>query len=161
MKALDKHFDDIFGQTFTTANMANLAKSADTLLRGHLPMANSYPPYNIRKLGDDKYALEIAAAGYSLGEFLIEVENGVLKIECNPAKALREDNFLYQGLSYKKWFRAFNLAEGVVVSNAELVNGILSVWFETVKPPSKKVKINITQPSAKKHPQVLNEDSVI
>ena len=160
MKSFDKHFDDIFGQTFTTANMASLAKSADTLLRGHLPLANSYPPYNIRKLSDDKYSLEIAAAGYSLSEFLIEVENGVLKIECNPVRD-PADNFLYQGLSYKKWFRAFNLAEGVIVSNAELVNGILSVWFETVKPPSKKIKINITQPSAKKHPQVLNEDSVI
>jgi molecular chaperone IbpA len=119
----------------------------------------SYPPYNIRTLGDDKFVLEIVAAGHNLGEFLIELEDRILTIQCTPEKP--ENNFMYQGLSYKKWFRQFTLTPGLVVKNAELVNGILRVLFDREAPIPKKLKINISQPTASSNPQLLNEDSVM
>jgi len=150
-------FDEVFGQTFKTSDMASISKNVNSVLYNTLNV--SYPPYNIRKISEGHYVLEIVAAGYSMDEFLIELEDRTLNIECNPVKPV--DNFLFQGLSYKKWLRTFTLAPGVAIKGAELVNGILRVLFDSKTNLPKKVKINISQPTAKSNPQLLNEDSVM
>ena len=122
---------------------------------------NSFPAYNIRKNGDNKYTIEIAAAGLDLGSFDITLDKDVLSIKCNPEKQ-DPKNFLYQGLSYKNWMREFILNDGVEIKNASLLNGLLKIELEKyVKDTAAPKKINIDAPSAKKNRQVLNEDSDI
>jgi molecular chaperone IbpA len=125
----------------------------------------NFPPYNIRKVGDNKYVVEIAAAGYTLGEFDITVDKDVLRIACTPNKEHEkyyEQSFIYRGLTSKPWLRNFILSDGVEVKDATLLNGLLTVFLEHFVPQEDKPKkINISQPTAASNPQLLNEDSVI
>lgn len=121
----------------------------------------TYPPYNIRKTADNNYVVEIAAAGFSFGDFDITLDDDVLSIKCTPPKD-EEATFLYRGLTSKSWQRDFVLNDNVVVKNASLVNGMLKIFLEhLVKEEKKPIKINIAQPTAKQTRQLLNEDSVI
>lgn len=153
---LDSTFPfDRFGVGFDS--LANTRRNLLETIRSQAQI--SFPPYNIRKDGENKYVIEIAAAGYSLGDFEITLEDDALRIKCTPPK---EDstNFLHQGLSYKTWTRDFVLNEGVKVSNATLLNGMLKIFLEHIVPQQKKpVKINIDAPKEKTHRQLLNESS--
>ena len=73
----------------------------------------SYPPYNIESIADDKYAITLAIAGFEEKELEIEVENS--------------STFLHQGIANRSFCRTFSLAEYVEVSSAKLTNGILTI----------------------------------
>lgn len=146
-----------FGVGFDT--LANTRRNLLESIRQSTQVA--FPPYNIRKDGDNKYVIEIAAAGYTLGDFDIILEEDALRIKCSPPK---EDptNFLHQGLTYKSWTRDFVLNDGVKIKNATLLNGMLKIFLEHNVPQEKKpIKINIEAPTSKLHPQLLNESSHI
>ena len=143
-----------FGVGFDT-----IADTRRNLLENIKRAQSAFPPYNIRKSGDNKYIIEIAAAGYSLGDFEMTLEEDVLHITCTPPKEDSKD-FVHQGLSYKAWSRDFILKDGVKVKNASLVNGMLKVFLEYITAEEKKpLKINIDAPSEKLNPQLLNESS--
>lgn len=121
----------------------------------------TYPPYNIRKTADNNYVVEIAAAGFSLADFDITLDEDVLSIKCSPPKD-DESTFLYRGLTSKSWQRDFVLNDNVVVKDASLFNGMLKIFLEhLVKEEKKPLKINISQPKAKDTRTLLNEDSTI
>ena len=52
--------------------MANMIDSA-TRLDG----AQGYPPYNIERVADDEFAIEIAVAGFGEGDLDIETKDGL------------------------------------------------------------------------------------
>lgn len=120
----------------------------------------SYPPCNIRKLdGQNVYKIELAVAGYTLADLEIELTDNVLTISSpgvNPGNDL-----LSQGFAYRAFTKKFSLMDSVVVKNAELVNGVLSIYLEDQVPTPKTMKINIEAPKATTHPQLLNEASDI
>lgn len=119
----------------------------------------TYPPYNIRKTTENTYVVEIAAAGFTIDNFEITLDGDALRIACIPSK---EDTstFLWNGLSQKSWARDFILSEGVRVTNASLVNGLLKIFLEHSVPVEKKpLRINIEQPTSKETRTLLNEDS--
>lgn len=119
----------------------------------------TYPPYNIRKNGEGKYVVEIAAAGAAMADFDITLEEDVLHIKCTPPKSEGAE-FIHQGLTYKAWMRDFVLKDGVKVKNATLINGMLRVFLEHVAAEEKKpLKINIDAPTEKQAPRLLNENS--
>lgn len=152
---LDFPFDKL-GVGFDT-----LAETRKNMYENLKRAQNAFPPYNIRKNGTNKYVVEIAAAGYSLGDFDIELDQDVLRIKCNPPKE-DDASFVHRGLTYKHWTREFVLNEGVSVKNATLFNGMLKVFLEHLVPEEKKpLKINIEQPKAKDTRMLLNEDSNI
>lgn len=131
---------------FPFANGFDDIHNARKTIYEHIKRAESstnYPPYNIRKKTENYYAIEIAAAGYSLSDFDIEFENGLLRIKCNPPK---EDasTFIHRGLTNKSWLREFVLNDSVIVKSANLANGILEISLEQIVPEHKKpLKINI------------------
>lgn len=125
----------------------------------HKNAATSFPAYNIRKNGENKFTIEIAAAGLDLGAFDITLDKDILSIKCTPEKQ-DPKNFLHQGLSYKNWMREFMLNDGVEIKNASLINGLLKIELEKyLKETDAPKKINIETPSSKKQRQVLNENS--
>lgn len=147
-----KSINDAFNEAFNTRSLFETA--FDNLAKV------SYPPYNIRKTPSG-YVLEVAAAGYTMAELDIQLEDNQLKISCTPAKRAM-DQFIHQGLTYRPWVRVFTMADTVSIANAEFVNGLLQVYFTSKVPEAKKpLKINIGQPKAESHPQLLNEDSAI
>jgi molecular chaperone IbpA len=109
-----------------------------------------YPPYNIERLGDDRYQISLAAAGFGADEIAITAEQNVLTIEGRkPEKEQRQ--YLYQGISGRPFKRRFNLADYVQVTGAAFENGLLRIELvreipETMKP--RRIAINGAAPSS-------------
>jgi molecular chaperone IbpA len=107
--------------------------------------AVSYPPYNIKKVGDNKYLVELAVAGFGKTDIDITLEENVLKISGKMDSGDAESNYLYKGIAERGFMRNFTLADTIEVKNAELINGVLKVWLENILPDHKKTrKVEIT-----------------
>lgn len=132
----DKYFigaDKMF-QTLAKANEAAL-KSVP-----------GYPPYNIVKVDENKYVIEMAVAGFGKQNIDIELANNTLVIKGGlTVNDLGEESvnpvtYLYKGIADRSFTRKFSLADTVEVKNAELVNGMLKLWLENIIPEDKKPK---------------------
>ena len=140
-------FDDIFedfGKMFD-----------ENILRGSYKQ--SYPPYDIVKVTDNKYNIQIALAGYSKKDIEVKVEENALagyskkdievKVEENAlsVKSIRESSeekqeVIHQGISKRYFERQFTIADDVEVLGAELKDGLLTVSLERIIPEHKKAK---------------------
>lgn len=119
----------------------------------------NFPFYNIKRMGENKYKIELALAGYSISDLDITLDKNTLSISGSMAEDDLTD-YIYKGFASRKFNRQFTLMDNIKIGNAELVNGILSIWLEEfVRDEDKPKKININQPSADSHPQLLNETS--
>jgi molecular chaperone IbpA len=99
-----------------------------------------YPPYNIRKVEDNKYLIELALAGFSRNDIEILLEDNVLKISGKSKSDDSGDSFLYKGIAERAFNRTFSLADTIEVKNADLINGMLKIWLENIIPDNKKSK---------------------
>jgi molecular chaperone IbpA len=110
---------------------------------------SSYPPYNISKDGN-LFAIEIAVAGLSKEDIQIELANGVLSVSYDGPKSELingEDKVVYQGIAQRAFKQQFTLSEDVVVQDAELINGLLTISLEKIIPDEKKPRmIKISTP---------------
>ena len=92
----------------------------------HAGTDDNYQPCNVERLGDDRYQISLAVAGFSREEISITAEQNVVTIEGNkPEKTQRE--FLYRGISTRAFRRQFNLADYVQVKGATFDNGLLKI----------------------------------
>jgi molecular chaperone IbpA len=114
--------------------------------------AQTYPPYNIERTGEDSYRISMAVAGFSDEEISIEAHRNVLTV-----KGERKDEgtgegseLLYRGIASRAFERRFQLADHVEVVGASLRNGLLFVDLKRNIPEELKPrKIAITASSAK------------
>ncbi len=123
----------------STVGYDRLASLLDSTLRSD-SVAPGYPPYNIEMLGEDRYAVTLAVAGFNSDELDINVEKGVLTIRGSKS-ADAERKYLYQGIANRTFERKFTLADYVEVRSADLNNGLLTVNLvkevpEAMKPRS-------------------------
>lgn len=99
-----------------------------------------YPPYNIRKVDENKYVIEMAVAGFGKTDIDVTLDGDVLRVAGNVNTEKSENNYLYKGIAERSFERNFSVADTVVVKNAELLNGMLKIWLENVIPDAKKPK---------------------
>lgn len=109
---------------------------------------DTYPPYNIERLGEDRYQISLALAGFGPADIGLTTEQNVLTIEGRKAEAKRE--YLYRGISSRPFKRQFSLADYVQVTGATFDNGLLRIELlreipEAMKP--RKIAINGAMPS--------------
>lgn len=99
----------------------------------------SYPPYDIVKVDDDSYRVDIAVAGFDKKDIEVSVDNGTLVIK---GEVLTEETkeVLHKGIATRKFTRTFALGEYMEVILAEFKNGMLSVEVERIVPEEKKPK---------------------
>ena len=119
-------FDDIF-DTFETLSTSNT-------------FSNSYPPYDIVKVDDYKYNVELAVAGFSKGDIKVDYADNTLTIESKKETKEEEDKFIHKGISKRYFKRSFTIADDVVVNGAELKDGLLTIELEKILPEGKKPK---------------------
>ncbi len=105
--------------------------------------AMNYPPYNIKKVGENKYVLELAVAGFGKHDIELTLQDGTLTVKGNTTlDTLMKDGvdvaYLHKGIADRAFTRQFSLADTVEIKNAELINGMLKVWLENIIPDSKK-----------------------
>ena len=101
--------------------------------------STGFPPYNIRKEGDYHYVIEMALAGFSKEDIEIEVADGTLSVRSDKKDDVADN--LYRGISFRKFNRKFTLSDDIVVNDASLDNGMLTINLERVVPEEKKPRL--------------------
>jgi molecular chaperone IbpA len=125
-----------------------------------MPKIPSYPPYNIKKINDEHFVIEMAVAGFGKQNLDIEIKDDTLTISGNLDTD--DTDYIYQGIANRAFTRKFTLADTVVVKNAELANGLLKIALERFIPEEKKAKkIDILDPFGiqEKTKQLLTEST--
>jgi len=131
LKPFSIGFDDMFDQFESMLGNGGLVQ-------------NNYPPYNIRKTGKDKYAIELAVAGFSKNDVEIEYEDKLLTVKTKKInKSVEENNdeIIHRGISQRSFSRSFTIADDVKVNAAELKDGLLTVNCEKIIPEQKRKKL--------------------
>ena len=139
-----KDFDSWFvGFDKVAEKMASVADQAQTL-------AAKYPPYNLKKIDENKYTIELAVAGFAKQDLEIEIVDDKLIIKGNThaGEPAEQDStgewtwpqMLHQGLAMRPFTRTFTLSDNVEIRGASLLNGILKIVLEAIIPEHKKPK---------------------
>jgi len=139
-KDLDRFF---VGFDKVAERMASAADQAQAL-------ATKYPPYNLKKIDENKYTIELAVAGFAKQDLEIEIVDDKLIIKGNThaGEPAEQDStgewtwpqMLHQGLAMRPFTRTFTLSDNVEIRGASLLNGILKIVLEAIIPEHKKPK---------------------
>ena len=157
---MTKYLPQIFGESFKDFDkffvgfddqFNRLQKLHDDITK-NIP---NYPPYNIRKVDDTHYTIEMAVAGFGQNEIDIEIDGGKLVVKGNVSQEA-EDNFLFKGIANRAFTRTFALNDQVEVKDAELFNGMLKIALERLIPETQKPKKVAVKSKGEK--QLLNEE---
>lgn len=100
----------------------------------------NYPPYNIVQLDEDNYRIEIAVAGFGMGDLNITQDGNTLVVEGSSPKTESEVTFLHKGIGARSFRREFTLADHVEVENASLDLGMLHIQLKRELPEAMKPK---------------------
>jgi len=98
----------------------------------------SYPPYNINKVDDLNYQIEMALAGFNKKDIEIKSADSQLTIKSVESDDKDEKETLHRGISKRKFSRTFTLAEDIKVNGAKLKDGMLLIDLEKIVPEEKK-----------------------
>jgi molecular chaperone IbpA len=109
----------------------------------HLPEgqpahAAGYPPYDIQKTGADTYRISMAVAGFSMDDLMIVNQARHLTVSGKVNRDESSVQYLHRGIATRAFERRFDLAEGVTVTSASLVDGLLHVDLARVVPEAQK-----------------------
>ena len=127
--ALDPHFvgfDSLFDRLNTHYQLHTTA---------------NFPPYNIRKLEENKWQVELALAGYDKKDLEISTVEGNLVVKTKDSDSSSVDEqLIHRGISQRKFTRTFAMADDSVVNRAKMDNGMLYIEIERIVPEEKKPK---------------------
>ena len=139
---------------FDTATLAPHFVGFDSLfdrLNEHyqLHTTTNFPPYNIRKLEENKWQVEVALAGYDKKDIEVKTIEGKLVVSTTNklSKAIvdnensSDDALVHRGISQRKFSRTWSMADDAVVNEAKMEDGMLYVKIERVVPDEKKPKL--------------------
>jgi len=150
MRTID--FTPLYRSAVGFDRMASLLESA-----ARTSEANGWPPYNIETTGENAYRIEIAVAGFKPDELTLEVKENLLTVTgrktANDAGAdgvAPQKTYLHRGLAERDFERRFQLADYVVVTEANLADGLLAIDLrrelpEALKP--RRIEIGTTSPA--------------
>ena len=124
-KNLTVGFDDIFDQLSSMSKYVN-----------DIP---NYPPYNIKKVGKDKYQLDMALAGFSKDDVKVEVNDNTLTVSASSSDK-EDDSYVHKGIAKRAFKRQWTLVEHLEVQDAKLKDGVLTVDMKLNLPEEKKPK---------------------
>jgi molecular chaperone IbpA len=110
----------------------------------------NYPPFDLIKLGDNDYRIELAVAGFKPDELDITAQQNVLLVTGRKKDESEEkgNNYVYRGIATRSFERRFALADHIQVRGADMKDGLLSIELvreipEAMKP--KKINIGESQ----------------
>ena len=123
--------------------------------------AASYPPYNIVKVSDNEFRIELAVAGFDEKEIEVTVQEDKLTIESlkDHSASGGGEVLIHQGIAERNFKRTWTLSPTIRVTGATFENGFLSVNLVNELPEEKKprrIALNGITPDTGE-PQFLNE----
>lgn len=108
---------------------------------------SNFPKYNIIKLDNTNYIIEMALAGYSKKDINITLEDSVITVShakscplVEDIKASKDSKIIHQGITKKSFSKFFAVAETIIVTEASFIDGLLTIKLEDVIPEEKKGK---------------------
>ena len=116
----------------------------DRMLDSTERYSSNYPPYNIKRLSDTQYMIEVALAGYSKEDIEVELKDSTLTIRNksnNKTIDEKGNGVIHKGISTRQFERAFTISEDIKVKDAELMNGLLTIDLERIIPEEKKSRL--------------------
>ena len=133
MRTID--FTPLYRSVVGFDRLANLLETASKL-----EGPAGYPPYNIETVGENAYRIEIAVAGFKPEELNIEARENTLTVTGRKAANDEGKRYLHRGLAERNFERRFQLADYVVVTGADLRDGLLAITLERQLPESLKAR---------------------
>ena len=118
----------------------------------------SYPPFDLIKLDDNRYRIEVAVAGFKPDEIDITAQQNVLLVSGRKKEETDGgsggNNYINRGIATRSFERRFALADHIQVRGADMKDGLLAIELvreipEAMKP--RKIEIGGAQP---KHDQI-------
>lgn len=109
----------------STIGFDRLAQLLDSV--GGIDTEATYPPYNIERLGENRYRISMALAGFVEDELKIEVKEQTLTVKGEKKPDAADRHFLHRGIAARSFERRFQLADHVEVSGAALKDGLLDI----------------------------------
>ena len=115
----------------------------------------NYPPFDLRKVGENEYRIELAVAGFKPEELDITAQQNVLIVSGRKNEESEEkgSDYIYRGIANRSFERRFALADHIQVKDADMKDGLLSIELvreipEAMKP--KKISIGGNEKLASK-----------
>ena len=123
---LNKDLDRFFvGFDRVAERMATVADQAQVL-------AAKYPPYNLKKIDENKYTIELAVAGFAKTDIEVTLEGNKLVIKGAAKDDELPESYIFKGIAGRNFERTFTLADKIEIKDAEIANGMLKVWLENM-----------------------------
>lgn len=139
-------------------------RDAANIAPGVLTSTTNFPPYNIIKVSEFEYLLEIAVAGYKVENLDVETAEGILTIQTQDDLQDEDDTadasniyprFLHRGIARRSFKRQFILVDTMEVKDVQLDGGLLKIRVFNHLPEYKHPKkFNIAVKPAKPKKQV-------
>jgi molecular chaperone IbpA len=107
----------------------------------HQKQSTGFPPYNIRKENETDFFIEMAVAGLTKEDVEVEYKQGEVTVRSTYDKLDDTGEMIHRGISMKKFDRKFTLADDIIVKDAELSNGMLTIQLERIIPDAKKPRL--------------------
>ncbi len=100
---------------------------SDTSVFGPM-LDGGYPRFNIVRVGQLGFRLELAVPGWDKEDIAIVLQKGLLTVEGKVKIAQNEDEkYIYKGLSGKCFNRTFGVSEHVKLDRAYMERGLLCI----------------------------------
>ena len=102
----------------------------------------NYPPFDLIKLGDNDYRIELAVAGFKADELDITAQQNVLVVTGRKKDEPedRGNSYIYRGIATRSFERRFALADHIQVKGADMKDGLLSIELVREIPDAMKPK---------------------
>ena len=119
------HTDRMFGDTFDS-------------IFDSWSKVQSFPFYNVVKYGKGEYGIELGLAGFNKKNIKVEYKDGVLTVAGQIDD--KEKEYIEKGLAARKFFKQFSLRNDVVVDEAKMEDGVLTVKLGVHEPEEIKAQ---------------------
>ena len=105
-------------------------------------VGENYPPFDLIKLGDNQYRIELAVAGFKANEIDITAQQNVLIVTGGKSDDTQgqASDYIYRGIANRSFERRFALADHIQVKGADLKDGLLAIELVREIPEAMKPK---------------------
>ena len=102
---------------------------------------SKYPPYNIKKVNDKKWVIEMAVAGFAKSDIELTLDGNKLTVSGSAKEDDTEEGvYAFKGIANRDFQHTFKIADKVEIGNAEMVNGMLKIWLESLVQTQDNIK---------------------
>lgn len=149
----------------STLGFDNILADLERLSQSSFVEPTKYPPYNIIKINDNEYIVELSVSGFSKDDIEITTENNVLTIKGEKQPETNTSyTYIHKGIAARSFAKSIKLIDTVEVKYAEFVDGILRIYLINVVPEHKlprRIEITSGVPflSTANKPELLVENT--